>query len=54
MLNFLVPNYWFTYQMVDPVKYEDDKQPLTMEGYAQGLSLFLLCWVASYSCVRDI
>lgn len=54
MLNFLVPNTWFTYQMVDPVKYEDEKQPLTMEGYGQALSFFLLCWVASYSSVRDI
>jgi hypothetical protein len=52
-LNFMVPNSWFTYQGVDPAKYEDEKQPLTMEGFGQALSFFLLMWVASYSCIRE-
>lgn len=52
-LNFMVPSSWFTYQRVDPAKYEDEKQPLNMEGFGQALSFFLLMWVASYSCIRE-
>ena len=53
-LNFMVPNTWFSYQMVDPVQYEDEKHPLTMEGYGQALSLFMLCWVTSYASLRPL
>lgn len=47
--NFLIPNSWFGYQGVDPASYDDEKQPLSMEGFGQGMSLFVLSWTVSFS-----
>jgi len=41
-LNFMVPNSWFTYQNVRTEEYEDEKSPLSMEGFGQAISLFLV------------
>lgn len=48
-LNYVLPNSWFSYQNVRPEEYEDEKSPLSMEGFGQAISLFLLCWVTAYS-----
>jgi len=50
--NFIVPSSWFSYQGVDPVAYDDDKQPITMEGFGQAMSLFVLTWVTSFSLTQ--
>ena len=48
--NFVVPSSWFGYQgITDPAEYDDEKQPINMEGFGQGLSLFVLTWTVSYS-----
>lgn len=41
-LNFMVPNSWFSYQNVRTEEYEDEKSPLSMEGFGQAISLFLV------------
>ena len=52
--NFIVPSSWFGYQGVDPVSFEDEKQPLSMEGFGQGMSLFVLSWTVSYSLAHGL
>lgn len=44
-LNFMVPNSWFGYQNVRTEEYEDEKSPLSMEGFGQAISLFLVSFV---------
>ena len=48
--SFVVPSSWFGYQdITDPAEYDDEKQPINMEGFGQGVSLFVLSWTVSYS-----
>lgn len=48
--NFVVPSSWFGYQgIADVAEYDDEKQPINMEGFGQGMSLFVLSWTVSFS-----
>jgi hypothetical protein len=50
--NFVLPSSWFSYQGVDPVAYDDEKQPISMEGFGQAMSLFVLVWTVSFSLTQ--
>lgn len=53
--SFVVPSSWFGYQGIsDPAEYDDEKQPINMEGFGQGVSLFVLVWTVSYTLKHSI
>ena len=35
-------------------EYDDEKQPINMEGFGQGVSLFVLVWTVSYTLKHSI
>ena len=53
--SFVVPSSWSGYQGIsDPAEYDDEKQPINMEGFGQGVSLFVLVWTVSYTLKHSI
>jgi len=52
-LNYIVPSSWVhTYLNIPVEEVEDEKNPLSMEGFGQAISLFLVrgFLVSSYRC----